>query len=133
MQQQQRSQKSGDGGSEEDPADDADSDRSGDADEVDARADELAAALGESREDPVDGSRVDILWDAKPQPGYDGEAAGAESEWAKASLEERLSAAGAAAAAADRPAVPSMATTDGKGHGSGLAGRGILLNPQGYP
>ena len=48
-------------------------------------------------------------------------------------MEERLSAAGAAAAAADRPAVPIMATTDGRGHGSGSAGRGILPNPPGYP
>ena len=122
--------KAEDGASESDEDEGGDSEASGDVD-VDAQADDLAAGLVGDREDPVDGGRVQIVWDPKPEPGHVGEVGDLDAGWGRASLEERLSAAGAAVAAADRPVGVECLGLDGTARAEGR--HGVLFNPKSYP
>ena len=121
-----RKPKEGESTSEEDTA--ASSEGSGSCESgVDAGAEELAAGVG-CDDEGAEGA-VGILRDPRPEAGADGAGGEADGDWARASAEERLSAAGAADPAADRVV----------GAGAGEAGRegkrprGALFNPKDYP
>ena len=66
--------------------------------------DELAklASVADEEGDPSGGGRAEIWHEPRPEGGVSGVPAEADSEWARRTVEEQLSAAGAAAQAADR-------------------------------
>jgi len=116
--------------SEEERDADGASECGGDVD-ADVEGDKLAAALAEDGGDE-DGERVEIERDPRPVPGCaDGARGEDDADWARASPEERLSAAGAAAQAGDRllgaPVGESSAYSGADRHS------GVLLNPRNYP
>ena len=119
--------KDGESDSDEDPA--VDTEASGDVD-VDVEADRLAELAAGAREDPVEGGRPEIVWDAKPRPGLGAESGEADPDWARAGLEERASAAGPAAAAADVKVGGELGAVAGA-RGAERQ-RGMLWNPKGY-